>query len=181
MLTQEPNFVIEDFILDKSNLPNKMYIASSQGILLRSVPVKGGRNPRKKLSDIDILDDLNWRSQHKHALTAAYNHSPYFEFYKHELFDLLEKNYTSLLELNKNTMIWVSKALKVTLDIVPTTYQNCNPGHVFQDKKEQNLKNSPYRQVFEEQIGFLPNLCVLDVLFNLARHSKSYLIEAYNA
>jgi hypothetical protein len=41
--------------------------------------------------------------------------------------------------------------------------------------KKDTFVNEAYTQVFEEKHGFLPNLSILDVLFNEGRHAVSYL------
>ena len=43
--------------------------------------------------------------------------------------------------------------------------------------KKDTFINERYTQVFEDKEGFLPNLSVLDLLFNEGRCSKDYLKE----
>ena len=35
----------------------------------------------------------------------------------------------------------------------------------------------PYSQVFDSRLGFLPNMSVIDLLFNLGPEAKSYLLN----
>ena len=42
-------------------------------------------------------------------------------------------------------------------------------------KKKIGLKAKPYTQVFENKSGFIDNLSILDVVFNLGPKSSNYL------
>jgi hypothetical protein len=42
-------------------------------------------------------------------------------------------------------------------------------------KKSLLINFEPYRQVFEEKNGFIPNLSIIDLLFNLGPDTLSYL------
>ena len=42
-------------------------------------------------------------------------------------------------------------------------------------KKSLEINFDPYRQVFEEKNGFIPNLSIIDLLFNLGPDTLSYL------
>ena len=44
-------------------------------------------------------------------------------------------------------------------------------------KKEKQFSFRPYMQVFNDKYGFLPNLSVLDLLFNEGPNSLNYLKE----
>lgn len=44
-------------------------------------------------------------------------------------------------------------------------------------EKKDTFSNDRYTQVFEEKAGFLPNLSILDLLFNEGRCAKDYLKE----
>ena len=50
------------------------------------------------------------------------------------------------------------------------------------DIKENKLENfnySRYIQVFENKEGFIPNLSIIDLLFNEGPNSKTYLTQNY--
>lgn len=42
-------------------------------------------------------------------------------------------------------------------------------------KRPAYMQLMPYRQVFDHKYGFLPNLSILDLLFNLGPETGSYL------
>ena len=45
------------------------------------------------------------------------------------------------------------------------------------DKSKKKIETSPYIQVFKIKYGYLSNLSILDLLFNLGPESTSYLIN----
>ena len=54
---------------------------------------------------------------------------------------------------------------------------NDNDFRFLVDKSKKKIETYPYIQVFKIKYGYLPNLSILDLLFNLGPESTSYLIN----
>ena len=51
--------------------------------------------------DIRISDHGNWRHLHWNAIESAYNHTPFFEYYKDDFRPFMKKKYEFLADFNE--------------------------------------------------------------------------------
>lgn len=161
----------------KASYRNRCEIATPDGVLKLSVPIKNGRNKKQIVSDTEIFYVENWQKQHWDSLCSAYRSSPYFEYYEDDLQPLYEKKFKYLLDLNEATFNWAKERLDFSMkhsysekfSKVPTEdYTDFRSFILPKAEKSKNpFKNNPvkYIQVFGERTGFFPNLCILDLLF----------------
>lgn len=157
----------------KLSFRNRCMVPGANGIIQLSVPLENGRNQRSLIKEVKIAYKDNWVLQHCRCLEACYNRAPFFEFYRDELFELLETRPIFLFDLNLSLMEWVLKKLKANLRIELTQVYNPNPSLGVMDARSQilpknqllNIGFEPYTQVFEDRIGFKPNMSILDLLF----------------
>ena len=77
-----------------------------------------------------------------------------------------------LMQWNKATIAWVMQILKPNFIFQETT--NYNPTDFYQlDLRNASFQgNKPlnYRQTFMEKTGFIPNMSILDYLFNAGKY-----------
>ena len=66
----------------KQTYRNRCTIAAPDGPLALSVPIIKPDTLKCPMKDIRISDHGNWRHLHWNALESAYNHTPFFEYYK---------------------------------------------------------------------------------------------------
>ncbi|MBW0178320.1 WbqC family protein [Sediminibacterium sp.] len=163
--------VCESF--QKMSFRNRMVLAGSNGLVNLSVPLEKGRDQKQLLKDVRISYSLPWQQQHWRTIESCYNRSPFYEYYRDWLEGLYQRRPVFLLDLNREIMEWLVKQLKLTarfgetavfepvysIDI--TDYRNRWLPRNFQE----NQPIIRYRQVFEDRIGFQPNLSILDLLF----------------
>ena len=170
----------ESFI--KQTYRNRCLIATTNGIQALTVPVV--RNESPLIKDIRISDHGNWRHLHWNALQSAYGESPFFEYYQDDIRPFFEKRWDYLLDFNEA----ICQKMCELIDIQPSTQYSSdfvaepndvldyrlaiNPKHPTPDA---NFTPKPYYQVYSEKHGFLPNLSVLDLLFNMGPESIFYL------
>lgn len=66
----------------KQTYRNRCTIAVPDGELALSIPTVKPNTLKCPMRDIRISDHGNWRHLHWNAIESAYNHTPFFEYYK---------------------------------------------------------------------------------------------------
>jgi hypothetical protein len=174
IIEREENYV-------KQSYRNRCYVLTSRGRQPLSVPVYLGSQHKTPVKDIRIDYSKRWQQVHLRTMTASYSSSPYFEYY----FDILEKvisvKYAFLLELNTKLTETVSGILKINTRIL---YSNAfaPPGETENDfryrispKKKSQFLTKEYLQVFNTGSGFVRELSILDLIFNMGPEAVNYL------
>ena len=166
----------------KQSHRNRQYIYGANGKLMLNIPVKHSRSQnRLKYQESQIENDFKWQALHFKSLASAYRTSPYFEFYEADIEPLYTKKYTHIFEFNKDCFDLIIRLLNLDLKykLTPEYIEEYNDTedkrYLVKAKTKQKFKSTPYHQVFEDKCGFIPNLSVLDLLFNLGPESVSYL------
>ncbi len=169
----------------KQTYRNRQYIYGANGKLSLNIPIKhtGKKNIRQKYKEVKIENDFKWQINHWRSLETAYRTSPFFEFYEDELIHLYEKEYKFLLDFNYDCFEAVSGCLQLEKEFQKTKEYHLEvPQENLQDKRylidakrKRKITLETYTQVFEEKFGFIPNLSILDLLFNEGPNSVNYL------
>ena len=187
----------------KQSYRNRCTILTASGKMNLNIPVsRGGDNFTHKvpIKEIEIDYSEDWVIKHTRALEAAYMNSPFFVYYKDDLFKILRSGERSLLKFNtlltKQLLLFcgVKAELNFTTDyLMPTAVsEGKEPVEAgvsgFLDLRERIHPKSkqcsllkewalekPYWQVFAKQ-GFVSNLSVVDLLFNEGPDSISFLL-----
>lgn len=174
ILFQNSNIKIEQYeSYQKMSFRNRCMVAGSNGVVNLSVPLEKGRGQKELMKDVRISDYENWRVQHWRTIESCYSRAPFFEFYRDGVFSLLQNKQTFLLDLNLSILEWLAKVFKYKGSASLTeAYHKEYPADVNDLRGAFLPKNYAaedfdlkYVQVFEDRIGFKPNLCILDLLF----------------
>ena len=107
-------FEVEDNY-QKQTYRNRCYIYGANGKQLLNIPVSIPKSAKKTKSKDILVENSNWQKQHYKSLEAAYNHSPFFEFYKDDLQKLFSKKYTFLLDVNLDSFNYLLGLFWLTL------------------------------------------------------------------
>jgi len=162
----------------KQTYRNRCLIATANGVQALTVPVEHGDSPLIK--DIRLSDHGNWRHLHWNALQSAYGESPFFEYYQDDIRPFFEKHWTFLLDFNEEIrqkmceLIDIQPNVSYTEGFIPeesplTSYRTAiSPKH---PQDDPDFLPKRYYQVYEQKHGFLPNLSILDLLFNMGPES----------
>lgn len=161
----------------KQTYRNRCIIAASDGPLPLTVPIVKPDNDNCPMSRIRISDHGNWRHLHWQALTSAYKNSPFFEYYEDDFKPFYTERWEYLMDYNEAIEKKVCELLDMEVLASRTaeyihSYNNgetdlravISPKAKIQDPRFQAL---PYYQVFKDKLGFLPNLSIADLLFNM--------------
>ncbi|NEU07117.1 WbqC family protein [Flavihumibacter sp. R14] len=166
----------------KQTFRNRTTVHSPNGKLDLIVPVIKGANVHTPVKDVRISYEFNWQRQHIMSLQTSYRSSAYFEYYENDLIPFYEKNWKFLYDYNLEILQFLFKALKLNIpysftpEYLPTYPDLADYRETIHPKKDSSLEFKKYFQVFEEKNGFLPNLSILDLLFNQGPQSIKYLI-----
>lgn len=179
----EGNIVLDKYEhFPKQTYRNRAKIATANGILDLIVPIQHGRKEHISMKDIKINYDHDWQRLHWLSMQTAYRSSPYFEYYEDEFKPFYEAKQEFLFDFNVAQLELILKCLKIkrTIHFAETfekVYEeDLDLRNVIHPKKESILSNpKPYYQLFEERHGFLPDLSIVDLIFNQGPQSKSYL------
>ena len=166
----------------KQTYRNRAYIAHSNGKLLLNAPIKHTKDgAHQKYKDVGTETNFPWISQHWKSLQSAYRTSPYFEFYEDDLAPLFKKKVPSLFTHNIEIFETICDLLGMDQNYMVTSEYVKNPLEQLDVRKLIEVKfKTPvifpkYTQVLQEPDDFLPNLSVLDLLFNEGPNSLNYL------
>lgn len=177
-----------EFLLEKEeHFPkqtnrNRTKIYSPNGPLDLFLPVIKGSKYHTKMKDVKISYDFKWQRLHWLSLESCYRNSAYFEFYEDELAPFYQKKFDYLFDYNLEMLQWIFKQLKKTPELNFTTEYSTEftPENDYRSKNrfkelESGAAIKPYYQVFEDRNGFIPNLSIVDLLFNQGPQAKHYL------
>ncbi len=163
----------ENFI--KQTYRNRCKIYGANGELSLSIPVKKTTN-KVQIKDLMIDYDTNWQKLHWKSIESAYRSSPYFEYYADDLKPFYEKKYKFLFDFNSKIQQVMLEHLDVIVNIKKTESYIKIPNKTQVDfrnrinpKKQDpdpDFNSISYTQVFHEKHGFIPNLSIIDLLFN---------------
>ena len=144
----------------KQTLRNRCRIDSPSGPLALSIPIVKTEG-KTMMRDVRISDHGNWRHQHWIALESSYRQSPFFEYYADEFAPFYEKKWDFLADFNEELMMLVASLLDICKPVTRTTSYE---GDAFAQLPAFEVR--PYYQMFASKHGFLPNLSIVDLLFN---------------
>lgn len=164
----------------KQSYRNRCRIATSNGVMDLNIPViKATDNP---VRDVRISEHNNWQVQHWRSIETAYNSSPFFEFYSDDLRPFYEKKWVFLWDFNYELQQCICKLLEFKHELTFSAGYEAFPSEGIIDlrnsihpKKKSLIEITPYYQVFEQKFGFISNLSILDLLFNMGNEAQLVL------
>jgi hypothetical protein len=191
-MTLSPDRVLPSLVLleacenyQKQSYRNRCYILAGNGVQMLQVPVV--HSASSAIRDIRVDYSTPWVLRTERALDAAYQTSAYYDYYRDELFALLEARLALLWELNLGTIRFLLNNTRIACELQPTREFSL-PNTTLEDyrfvihpKKPDAVLDSlglarPYYQVFRDRMGgFTPGLSCLDLLFNEGPNSILWL------
>mgnify|MGYP001177625312 CR=1 FL=1 len=165
----------ENFV--KQTIRNRCYISGSNGKLRLTIP-KQKINDTKSISSVEICYIENWQKNHWNAISSSYNSSPFFTYYKDDFKILFQKKEKYLIDLNNKAQNIILKILQNDNTVKQTKkYEKIGSFIDLRNYKWEKDIIKNYEQVFIEKTGFLNNLSILDLIFNLGPESSKYLLK----
>mgnify|MGYP005653775919 FL=1 len=199
---------LNDVQYSRGDWDNRNKIRTTEGSLWLTVPILN--NSKKLLNEVTIDNSSNWIYKHKSAIKHNYENSPFFDKYWNHIEEILDKSYTKLLELNIALINYFISVLKIKTKIIFSSdlnldstgseklldiCKNCNAQIYLSGELGTNYLNEKifekegiqvifekfihptYSQKFEE---FIPNMSIIDLLFNEGENSIDILKNSKN-
>ncbi len=155
----------------KQTCRNRCYIDSPSGRIALSIPIDRSNFSDKGkclMRDIRISSQFDWRRQHWHALETAYYSSPFFEYLQDDFRPIYDKPWVYLIDLNDALIAKCLELLEIDVRVKRTTdYEGIT--------ELPPAKPLKYYQVFAKHHGFIEDLSVVDLLFNMGNEAVMYL------
>lgn len=169
----------------KQSYRNRCSIYTSNGMLSLAVPVSKTTGHHTKVADISLQGSDRWKHNHWRALKSAYSSSPFFLYYADEIKSILFSRHNSLSELNKTLFEEISNLAELKIRVRYSTSYISGDGQLdlrkhLHPKLASPVKFLEYTQVFKTKFGFIPNLSILDLMFNKGPETANYLQKCLN-
>lgn len=160
----------------KQSWRNRCRILSPNGPLDLNIPVvHDGDIFHKEIKDIRVDYTTDWVRRTEYAIDTAYFSSPFFEYYRDEVFAILDSRPGTLWELDGKTIAFCCRKLGIA-PAISETEEYVGASVNLSPKIASSYVGRPYWQVFRDRFGFVPGLSMLDLIFNEGPEALSYLL-----
>lgn len=188
-----PEVVIEQHCnYVKQTYRNRCNIATSHGVMALTIPVERTAEPKNLTRDIRMADHGNWRHLHWQAIVSAYNNTPFFEYYRDDFEPFYDKKFDFLFDFNNELLRILMQNLDIETPVLFSESYEKELGinsfdfrETIHPKKDYLLDADfhpvSYYQVFERQLGFQPNMSIIDLLFNCGPESVIILRDSHQS
>ena len=172
----------------KQTCRNRCRILGARSVETLVVPVEHN-NPagatHTPMRDIRISKhEPSWQRRHWHALRTAYNSTPFFEYYADDFAPIYERPYTFLCDWNADlervvlSLLEVEARKQVSENYVTPTAGDTDLRQAVQKNgttADELFRPASYWQLWASQGSFVPNLSIVDLLFNMGPEARLIL------
>ncbi len=171
---------------NKQSYRNRCVILSGNGPLTLSIPIRKEHTAKIPVSKARLDYDTPWNRIHWKTLKAAYHCSPFYEYYIDSFAPFYDRRFEYLFEFNQKLLSLVLDLCHIEAEIKTTSgyepafskgidyRENIHPKPARQATDHLFIGHA-YTQVFYEKFGFVPNLSIIDLLFNEGPNAYSIL------
>jgi len=169
----------------KQTYRNRCVILSANGPLPLIIPVVKEHGKKMLMKDVQIDYATNWQRLHLNGIISAYRSSAFFEFYFDGFEPFYRKKTTFLIDLNTEMTKIILDYLGIDREI-RLTKEFLKPEGLSNDYRatihpkvslasDQEYHPVPYMQTFSDRHDFIPNMSIIDLLFNAGPEARLIL------
>lgn len=169
----------------KQTFRNRFRLLTANGHKDISIPVRSTNGEKTCIENVEVSDQINIRSIIE-TIKSSYGRSAFFEHYFEDLSQLIHLlPERSLSDSNLASIQWVQKQFKETPHLnyskekIPYNTYPKDKRLQFEPTSESELFRS-YPQVFSDRFGFVNNLSIIDLLFNMGPRALDYIVLEKN-
>jgi len=199
---------LDNVQFSKEGIINRNKIKTGSGELWLTVPVLTKHKMQQSINETRINNKVDWRRKHWNAIWLNYTKSPFFKKYASIFEDNYKREWEKLADLNKVLIRTVADLLGIRRNFINASELNAagngtdllvsicretggniylsgegGKGYMDEEKFKEagieiryaNFKQPAYKQLYGD---FIPNLSVLDLLFNCGADSQNILESA---
>lgn len=184
-----PVYIEKQENYQKQSYRNRCHIYGANGRQCLVIPVKKRHGRKTNIGEVEIDHQSGWQKIHLKSIESAYRLSAFYEYYADEFRALYEKKTAFLFDWNLLLLETMLNLLEIPGKAVMTAgwekepikfldfRQMINPKSRL-EKSDSTFNPHPYQQVFQERFGFLPNLSIIDLMFNEGPMTVSILQQS---
>lgn len=172
----------------KQSFRTRCAILTANGREVLSLPVVH-RHDKEPIRETRIDYSTPWQRTLWRAIESAYGGSPFFLYYRDAIQPFFEKRFELLFDYNFLIIKALINALRLpatvstTEDFLPMADNDLR--QLIHPRRQSDAGyplrlTEPYYQVFAHKFGFVPNVSVIDLLFNLGPEAGPYLQRLYD-
>lgn len=199
---------LDDVQFEKNDWDNRNKIRTAEGSMWLTVPIL--HEFGQKLNEVRIANSQPWNKKHQKTIKYSYSKAPFFSQYWDTIESILEKKWDKLIDLNyalieyfiaelgiKNKIVRSSdlkinasgseKLLRICQALNGTAYLSGELGRnylnekIFEDSNIRVIYEKYEHPVYSQIHGqFLPNMSIIDLLFNEGAKSSDIIKNARN-
>lgn len=169
----------------KQSWRNRCRILAADGPAYLNFPIVHEGSHELPITAIKVDYSTPWVLKTKRAIASAYESSAFFDYYKDELFEILDSHPETLFELDMRIIRFFLDKTGIAADLRLTdTFQPSSGVDDYREVLHPKRPNTvlkdlglekPYFQVFARKYGFISDLSIMDLLFNEGPDSICYL------
>lgn len=183
---QYSEIIIERFdSYQKQTYRNRCVVLGANGPLALSIPVVKLHGEKMLVRDVEIDYATRWQINHWRTINSSYNSSPFFEYYADDFAPFYEKKWRFLIDFNMELHQLIGELIELDTQSILSDdfisqfngddYRSVITPKMQSEKSDAAFKPFQYTQTYSEKFGFVPNLSIIDLLFNRGPETESIL------
>lgn len=158
----------------KQTFRNRAMIATERGVQALTIPVV--HDGVQAMRDVRISEHGRWRHLHWNAILSAYKRSPFFDYYADDFAHFYEERDGFLMDFNLRLHSTICELIGIDRPLIVPEKDAMERAKIdavdLRSIADPSMLNDmavggTYYQVFAGRNGFIGNLSILDLLFNM--------------